>query len=562
MKKMLSIILCLSLLLSYGVMAVSATDGELVVDVATDIHLNNAWEKPIPVRNNANEAYAHVANQGKLNSESKAIIEAFLENAAADNSEAVLIPGDLSDYCYESEMEDVAEMLAKFEESTGKQVYVVPGNHDVSKQPVSLFLKHFADFGYNEAIVRDKNSASYVAELPDGYRLLAIDSTLQASGACGIDEARLQWIRQQAEQAKKDGKKTIAMMHHNLLSHLIVIGVFHPGSVVSDSLGLKELFAECGIKYIFTGHTHTNDIASYTAENGEVIYDIVTSSLNVYPCAYRTVAFGDKVKIETKQIEKIDTSKLKGMSDEAFNLMDTNFVEYAKVCSQVGLENEINSILSSSKFFKNILNISDKSNPEISAILDKITPKLYDAVNMPFYAEDEVTEGLSVESILKPFKVSIPDGKYNNVMELAIEIYNNHNSGDEKWQAYSDEVVLASKGIGAVLLYALKDVSTEEYVQALTFVCDLVNVKVPNNFLSHIVTQVDRFEGIELVISTAILPLILKVTVDEAPGDCNVTLPGYAELVEAPEAEKTFWEKVQDFFIGIFSFIMSIFAFV
>ena len=32
MKKMLSIILCLSLLLSYGVMAVSAADGELVVE--------------------------------------------------------------------------------------------------------------------------------------------------------------------------------------------------------------------------------------------------------------------------------------------------------------------------------------------------------------------------------------------------------------------------------------------------------------------------------------------------------------------------------------------------
>ena len=63
------------------------------------------------------------------------------------------------------------------------------------------------------------------------------------------------------------------------------------------------------------------------------------------------------------------------------------------------------------------------------------------------------------------------------------------------------------------------------------------------------------------MVSTAIIPLILKVTIDEAPGDCNVTLPGYAELIEAPEAEKTFWEKVQDFFIKIFTAIMSIFAF-
>lgn len=562
MKKVLSLILFLSLIFSYGVLAVSAAEDELIINVATDIHLNNAWEKPIPVRNNTDGAYSHVASQGKLNSESKAIIAAFLDNAAKDKSEVVLIPGDLADYGLESEMEDVAEMLAEFEKNTGKQVYVIPGNHDVSKSSVSLFMKSFAEFGYNEATVRDENSASYVAELPDGYRLLAIDSTLQGSGKCGISGARLEWIRQQAQQAKKDGKKTIAMMHHNLMTHLVIIGLFHPSSVVSDSLGLKELFAECGIKYIFTGHTHTNDIASYTTENGEVIYDIVTSSLNVYPCSYRTVTFGDKVEIKTSNVDKIVASDVPtGMSDEAFELMSTDFNKYAKVCAELGLENEINGMLEDADFFKKTLNVTDESAPEISAVLDEITPKLKEVLNMPLYAEDETEEGKSIESILASYKVTIPDSKYYDVMSIAIEIYNRHNAGDEKLNAYSNEVVLASKGIGAVLAYALSDVSTEQYTQVLTFLCDFVKVELPKDFLSHISTQIDRFEGIELVVSTAILPLMLKVTVDEAPGDLNVTLPGYAELIEAPEAEKTFWEKVQEFFIGIFEFIMSLFAF-
>ena len=148
------------------------------------------------------------------------------------------------------------------------------------------------------------------------------------------------------------------------------------------------------------------------------------------------------------------------------------------------------------------------------------------------------------------------------MMNLAVEIYEEHVVGDENKQAFSNEVVLASKGIGAVLAYTLSDVSAEEYTMALTYVCKFVGADVvPADLLALASDHIKRFDGIELVVSTAILPLILKVTIDEAPGDCNVTLPGYAELVEAPEAEKTFWEKVQDFFIKIFTAIMSIFAF-
>ena len=565
MKKALSLILCLCMLLSMGAVAVSAAEDELVINIATDIHFDQeSMASSVPKRNSISEDFAHVADQGKLYSESMAIIASFLKKSAADNSQAILIPGDLADSGIEKEMEKVALMFAAFEEETGKQIYVVPGNHDVSKTDASLFVSWFSAFGYDEAIARDPNSASYVADLDDNYRLLAIDSTLAISGACGIDAKRSEWIRQQCETAQNEGKKMIAMMHHNLLPHLVLIDMLHPGSLVPDSVGLKEIFTKYGVKYTFTGHTHENDIASYTGANGEVIYDVITGSMNVYPCPYRTVTFGDEVKFEMKSIDVIDDTFVpaKGMSAVARELMNSDFTAYARKSVDIGFEMTINSIVSRPSYVKNLLKIDSKTEPEMSAIIDKILPALEEAVNMPFYAKDETAEGMSIESILKDYNVTIPASKYKNVCELGVTIYVDHTEGDENYQAYNNEVVLASKGIGAVLIYALKDVSAEEYTQALNYVCKLLKVDVPADLISYAGNTIDRFEGIELVISTAILPLILKITVDDAPGDCNVTLAGYGNLIESEAENHTFWQKVEAFFIKIFSFFMSIFAFI
>ncbi len=568
MKKILSLLLCLSMLLGCGAMAVNAADDTLIVDVANDLHYSYTSNNGFSRKSDAENPYAHVAASGQLYVESKAVISAFLAKAAADESEFLIFPGDLTDGGRADEHLELSEMLRQFEIGSGKQVYVVPGNHDFNNKRTSVaqFKECYADLGYNQAIAQDSLSASYVAELSDGYRLLAIDSTDHGVGSgCGLTKERVQWIKQQAEQAQKDGKKVIAMLHHNLLPHLVLINTLHASSVVSNELGLKDIFAEYGVKYIFTAHTHEHDIASYTGKNGEVIYDAVTGSLSSYPCQYRKVSFGEQVKFETSFVDKVDTSLIKGLdkiSEEARNLMISDFKEYSKVCVFDGVEYNINNNFLASAKLKSLLNINAKDEPEICALLDKITPVLKAAINMPLYKEDETENGMSIESVLEEYNVNIPDSNYQNMMELAITVYESHVAGDEYMPAFSKEVVLASKGIGAILIYALKDVTAQEYTQAIEFVCRLLGVDIPGNLVSYAGNAIDRFEGVELVVSTAILPLILKVSVDDAPADCNVTLPGYTELIEAPEAEMTFWEKVQNFFIKVFEFVMSLFAFI
>ena len=562
MKKILSIILCLSMLLSCVALTAGAADNELIIDVVTDIHMDQDSGKPIKKRNDLSETFSHVAAAGMLYSESKAVIAAFLDEAAKDKSEVVLVPGDLADTGFYQEMVAVRDMFSAFENSTGKQIYVVPGNHDVSRTDANQFITVLADFGYNEAIARDENSASYVADLPDGYRLIAIDSTLTGSGKHGIDAKRAEWIRQQAAKAQEDGKKTIAMMHHNLLDHLVLSDVLQPGSVVGNSAGIQDIFAKYGVKYVFTGHTHESDIASYKGENGEVVYDVVTGALAVYPCPYRTVTFGDTVKFEINYVDKIEAELVPdGMSAEALELMKNNFSEYAKKSFYLGFEITLYTTICKPSYLKSILNLNETDHADMCALIDKLAPRIEEGLKMPTYTEDETEAGVSVESILAEYDVTIPDTKYETLADLVVEVYEKHIMGDENLQPFSKEVVLASKGIGALLMYVLNDVTSEEYAKALTFVCSLIEADVPANLIDYASDVISRFEGIELIVSTAVLPLILEITVDDAPADLNVTLPGYAELIE-PEAELTFWEKVQSFFIKIFSFIMSLFAFI
>ncbi len=563
MKKLLSVILCLSLLMSFGTLMASASD-ELIIDVVTDLHYDDDAIKGFTKPVDPNDPYAHVSASGQLYVESLAVITAFLEKAATDNSSAVLIPGDLADDGMKNEHDAVAELLRNFEETSGKPVYVVPGNHDISRTNIADFESIYAEFGYNEAIAKDDLSGSYVVNLSDDYRLLAIDSTNHSGGGnWGFTAERVEWIRQQAENAQEDGKKVIAMFHHNLLNHLVLIDVILSGGVVGDALGLRDIFAQYGVKYIFTGHTHEHDIATYTAPNGEVIYDAVTGSLSSYPNPYRQVTFGDEVKFETKYIDKIDTSLVKGtISDEAYNLMVNDFTQYSKICVFKGVAYNINNAFVTPSKIKSLLKINATTEPEMCALIDELIPKAKEAINMPLYAADETEEGKSIESILVPYGVTIPDTKYETFLELALTLYEDHVAGDESYPSYTKEVVIASKGIGAVLAYMLADVSADEYAMALGFVCKLVGVNVPADLINFASDAIDRFEGIELVVSTAILPLILKLTNDDGPADCNVTLPGYAELVEGPAPELTFGEKIKAFFIKIFSFIMSIFAFI
>ena len=343
MKKVISILLSVIMIFSLvSVSAFAADSDELKITVANDLHYN-LYYGTYSTQGKYTEDYSHVASSnGQLWFESILIVEAFLAEAAQNDSDIVLLPGDLTDHGNADEHIALAALLKKFEQTSKKRVYVVPGNHDYHSSETDVtpsdFANYYAEFGYNEAIARDENSASYVVELNDEYRLIAVDSCLPKSGSSGIDEARRDWIAEQAAKAQKDGKKLISMMHHNLLNHFIFGDILHPGAFVDSSLNLPEVYAHYDVRYNFVGHTHAQDIKSYTGKNGTKIYDILTSSLNLYPLPYRNVSLGEKVTIETETIKSVDVSSKKDIiSDNCFNLATKDFQAYALACANYGL---------------------------------------------------------------------------------------------------------------------------------------------------------------------------------------------------------------------------------
>ncbi len=272
------------------------------------------------------------------------IAEASLEEAKANNSAYVLIPGDITkDGEYLSHV-DIAEKFRAFEEETGISVFVVPGNHDINNSNATdytgekaakarittpeEFSDIYADFGYDEALSRYQpegdgayaGSLSYSALLEGGYLLLAVDSCMYSedNGAEGnehvtdgrIGDGLMQWIIEQCDYAKENNLKIVAMQHHNIVPHTDIEEATLFAFVVEDWQRICDFYADNGIHYVFTGHLHAQDIASYVSDNGETVTDILTSTLTGFPNKMRTAVFtyndsSFDCDIETHEIDEI-----------------------------------------------------------------------------------------------------------------------------------------------------------------------------------------------------------------------------------------------------------------
>lgn len=555
MKKLISLFLCISIILSFSVLAF-ANESPVIITVANDLHLDleDSFAETVKKRNNTSSEYAHVSSGGQLIYESYALVKAFLENAAKNESEFVIIPGDITNNGLIEEHEFLAEMFRDFDNTSGKKVFVVAGNHDYLKTSVADFERIYSDLGYNEAYAHDPASGSYVADLKNGYVLLAIDSTGPSHQQDAVQGARFDWIEAQLKEAKANGKKVIAMSHYNVMEHFILQGKIHTNSVLTASdLRLASMLADNGVKYIFSAHTHSHDIASFTSANGNVIYEAVTNSLSQYPCAYRVVSFGENAEFRTDYVRSIDTSLLPGgISEEALALANSNFLMYAKNCTYLGINMTITSY-TKAKQLKKILNTD---NETVNAVIDKAATKLEDIATMPIYKADAEDGENSLEAMAEQLGIDIFESEYKTIIDIIVAVYQNKVEGDEKMAAYSDEMVLFTRLLAIVINYVFSDVTTEEFTEVLTYVASLLGFDISQDIINAVGGSLDKFRGAEFFVTTVALPLLGEFGKDSAPEDINVTLPGY----NSDMPEESFLDKIRAFFKSIFDFFHMIFA--
>lgn len=530
MKKTISIILALIMVFGIFSVAVSAEDEpDLKLALASDLHYSAP--EPELEKTNDDPIFWHAIRRCELENETGLIIDEFLNQCAeSDDVDYVLISGDLANRG-RTRPEDhlvIAQKLRDFEKKSGKQVYVINGNHDASNDQATTlarFKEIYAEFGYDHALAEREDDCSYTADLGEKYRLIALDSNhVTKSTEDGMTKEKLMWVKEQAELAKADGRYPILMMHHNLLDHLPIQRVLSRNFIVKFHFTTAELFADWGIKTVFTGHEHCSDATVYTSALGNKLYDFATTSLAMYPLEYRVFKYTDnEIKYESRSIDKIDYDALrrttKGYTDEQINAMKADLGAFAKGYLKAGVQYRLELSLSPEKM--GIDEDAFYAQPILHA-----TEKLISLLRMPLCGEN------SLQSIAKEYGIEIPDSDYKTGWDLATELVAWHYSGGEHFDLDSVEVTTLLRAVAAILRNDLASVADDVLLKAAnSFLAELGYGPVADSLIKYCVSEFGVYTNAEIFLVAIASPILYKFACDnDGVDDNNGVIEGYGTV--------------------------------
>lgn len=517
--------------------------------LASDIHMDIQRET-LPVNYPESELYFHGGGSGNLYDECVGLFNTFLKQAAEENVDFVLIPGDMTRSGSEAQHRQCAAILEKFEKETGIPAYIVPGNHDFYNSTREQFREYYKDVCYKNALVLDDETASYTANLPNGFRLIAVDSNNPGKDGDGMDERLYNWIDEQVKAAHADGREIIYTMHHTLLEHIVLGKIVIKDFIVRNSDEVAEKFCEWGIQYTFTGHEHGNDIAKFVGKNGNTVYDILTTALTSYPLDYRIMEFSKQgVTSQIKNIDKCDFSSLiKGYNEKQLELMRTDYDAYAYGMFTYSIRQKILQY-TSPDFIKKKLKMADADNPltrEIDALMNLVVYTL----DMPLY---DTGDGVSIESLAAQKGVTLPKSEYLTLADFISCVAALHYHGDEN-RPYGEypECELFVKALNTGLEYILSN-ADKEAVNALLSHSDELAGDYSDELRAW-VTAASRGENSYERAGAILYPLLEKILVDKGPADRTVTMPPVGENVNKQAQIMTFTEKL----VAILKYVLNI----
>ena len=527
MKKIISVLMSLLLTLSaFSALAYAADKDELKVAVASDLHYC-APEAELE-KTNDDPIVWYANRRCAMENESGYIIDEFLNQCAeSDDVDYVLIPGDLADSGRRLPEDHyaMAEKLRKFEESSGKEVYVINGNHDAaddSNTTLAFFKEIYADFGYDHALATREDDCSYTADLGDKYRLIALDSNHPTkSTEDGMTTEKMSWVKKQAELAKQDGRYPIVMMHHNLLDHLPVQRLLSRNFIVKFHFTTAELFADWGIKMVFTGHEHCSDATVYTSALGNKIYDFTTTSLTMYPLEYRVLSFtDDDIKYESRSVDKIDCDALRasveGYTDEMIAAMDLDLTAYSKAFLKAGVQYRLERSLSAEKMG------IDEDAIYYETVMYAVN-KLRSLLSMPLCGEN------SLQEIAAEYGIEIPDSEYKSGWDLATDLVAWHYSGGERFDLNSVEVTTLLRAVATILRNDLAGVADDVLLKAAnSFLAELGYGPIADSLIKYCIAKYGVYSKAELFLVAIASPILYKFAYDnDGVDDNNGVIEGY-----------------------------------
>ncbi len=259
-------------------------------------------------------------------SESAGLLEMAIDEILAAGVRFVLVPGDLTKDGEAASHRRLPSVLSRLT-ANGVGVYVIPGNHDMNNPRAfrheggerifdgsvspEAFARLYEPFGYGQALLRHDDSLSYVAEPVPGLWLLGIDATLSRFNQPGGEEIigakvtpSLQgWLSDILAQARAQGKAVIGQVHHGVVEHWRGQGKIHPAFLLADYPAIGRMLAAAGVRLVFTGHYHAQDITRGDFGADGFLYDVETGSLTAPPCPVRICTLQDgRIRFESLRL--------------------------------------------------------------------------------------------------------------------------------------------------------------------------------------------------------------------------------------------------------------------
>ncbi|MCL2530768.1 MAG: metallophosphoesterase [Oscillospiraceae bacterium] len=240
---------------------------------------------------------------GKPARHSERLLQAALAQLTENPVQYLLLAGDLIREGEHDAHVALVELLQDFSRSTGTQVLPVPGNHDINnghaaqycdgqKEPARQTTSEDFSAIYKPLLPEHARffGLSYALELDEQHTLIALDSTKPGARVHGeISPEQLQWAVGECENATKNGRIVLGLMHHNLAPH---VGQTLPGYLLENYLHVRERLARAGMQFSFCGHQHRGHVAKVDCGK-HVFYDICAPALNSFPCQFYRVQLCD-----------------------------------------------------------------------------------------------------------------------------------------------------------------------------------------------------------------------------------------------------------------------------
>ncbi len=284
--------------------------------------------------------------------ESSDIIRSIFNEISSDKeTDILIIPGDLSKNGEIESHKGFINELNKLGQA-GKKIFVITAGHDfndksrafvddkcieVEGTPFNELKKLYNDFGYGDALAVDEETLSYVAQISDGVRMLAINCDSEGKQKGTVDERMLGWMKVQLDKAKADNCKVFAICHYPIVPSVPVFDLVGDAKL-RDWRKTASFLADNGVNLVLTGHMHIQSINEYISENGNKLVDICTSCATGSPAKFRKITLNE----DFVTTESFDIPEFRDNPDISLQDFFDNQFKYA-------IKSRINNIFKGSK---------------------------------------------------------------------------------------------------------------------------------------------------------------------------------------------------------------------